>query len=440
MRANPLFNLRAWRTTAYRAKRRCSGCRRRACGQRCIFDACRQRRNCGNGFNRRHRSCCRYRWFNRLRRFRWLRNRLIPCSQLLTLTRAFLFHFFKVVERRTGGFNFFCYRLRLHRRRRLNSGLLLIIRILNRFLRVSRLRLESRLVLINRLLRINRLRVPGLFRRRFLHLRHRLFIRVFSVILRLRLGRRRLLPRFMMWRLRLRILWLRRITFRRGRNDRLAGLRPRNRLPFHHRLRRRGFSTRHRRCRHNWIDRRRPGLRCRCRRSGGGNRLRDRMPIQQRIVFLIFRLRRTMAREQHIIRIGGHATRAVFDIVFIIHTLAGEKRRIRVSPTRIAELLCQPLTARQCATKDARTSGFALCAHRFIFVFVIIFILVVIDPGVIAASTVAGKGENIQQPATQFFCNAHPGPACEERQTGCPDAQQRNRSPAAVQQRLKRGA
>lgn len=48
------------------------------------------------------------------------------------------------------------------------------------------------------------------------------------------------------------------------------------------------------------------------------------MTIQQRIKFVIFRQRRTITGEQHIVRIGNNATSAVFNFVFIIHAFAGK--------------------------------------------------------------------------------------------------------------------
>ena len=70
------------------------------------------------------------------------------------------------------------------------------------------------------------------------------------------------------------------------------------------------------------------------------------MAVKQWIKFVIFRQRRAITGKQHIIRIGNHATGAVFNFVFIIHAFAGEQRRIGMTTKRVGKFLRQTFTAR----------------------------------------------------------------------------------------------
>ena len=100
---------------------------------------------------------------------------------------------------------------------------------------------------------------------------------------------------------------------------------------------------------------------------------------------------------------------------------------------RVDKFFSQTFTARQCTAKNTRPTRFSSPALRVIFILVIIFVFVVFNPGIITTSTVAGKGQNIEQPAAEFFGNADPRPAGEERQPRRPHAQKRNSAATAVQ-------
>ena len=143
-----------------------------------------------------------------------------------------------------------------------------------------------------------------------------------------------------------------------------------------------------------------------------------------------------MPGEQHIARIGRDAARAVGYLIVIIHASAGEERRIRLTTMRIDKFFSQTFTARQRTAKNTRPTGLTFPALDFIFILFIVFVFVVFYPGIITTGTVAGKGQNIEQPAAKFFGDANPGPAGKERQPCRPHAQKRNGATTAVQQRL----
>lgn len=106
-----------------------------------------QRRNSGSGFYWRY--CCNRRCFQRrFDRFRFFNrfwNRLIPGRKLFTFTGSLLFHFFKIVKRRTRGFCLFYNGFRLHNRLLFNGLRLLVQRLLSSWLLISLLRLVCRL-------------------------------------------------------------------------------------------------------------------------------------------------------------------------------------------------------------------------------------------------------------------------------------------------------
>ncbi len=75
------------------------------------------------------------------------------------------------------------------------------------------------------------------------------------------------------------------------------------------------------------INRGSKGLCCCGRRGSGGKWLSHRVAVKQRIVLVIVGGQRTVAGEQHIIRVGGHATSAVSHFL-VVHPFAGEQGRI----------------------------------------------------------------------------------------------------------------
>ena len=79
--------------------------------------------------------------------------------------------------------------------------------------------------------------------------------------------------------------------------------------------------------RDHWINGCSKGLSGGSRRGSGGKRLSHRVAIEQRIVLVIVGGQRTVAGEQHIIRVGGHATSAVSHFL-VVHPFAGEQGRI----------------------------------------------------------------------------------------------------------------
>ena len=174
---------------------------------------------------------------------------MIPGCKLFTFTGSLLFHFFKVVKRRTRGFCLFYNGFRLHNRLLFNRLRLLVQRLLSDWLLISLLSLVCRLWSKSGLLLFG---LPGVtchrlfWRRGVIRLLRRLFRR--SCIIRLlnRLFRRRriirllwlyrLLQRLIILHCRLRILWLLWVTFRCRSNHRLSRLWPRYRLPGYCRL------------------------------------------------------------------------------------------------------------------------------------------------------------------------------------------------------------
>ncbi len=271
--------------------------------------------------------------------FLW--HRLIPGRKLFALTGTFFFHFFKVVKRWSGRFHLF--NRRRFNDRRGNNRLRLILSLL-RFilLRLSVLRLlVLRLLVLLKLrllvlrLRVLRLLVLWLFVLRLLVLR---LLVPWLLILRLRVLRLLVLWLLILWLfiLRLRVYRFRLIRrlpllLRRGgirlwfRID-WRGWRCGFRMPFNRwRLK---MGIRHRR---GWwghrINRGSIGLCCCGRRGSGGKRLSHRVAVKQRIVLVIVGGQRTVAGEQHIIRVGGHATSAVCHFL-VVHPFAGEQGRI----------------------------------------------------------------------------------------------------------------
>ncbi len=193
-------------------------------------------------------------------------------------------------------------------------------------------------------------------------------------------------------------------------------------------------------CRHNRLRWRNVRLGIGGCQRGGGKRLCYARAIQQRIVLVILlALGGPVAGEEHVVRIGGDATGAVLHLFLIVHAPAREERCIGFTAERISKLLCYTLTAGENATHNAGTARLApLCSRLVVLLFVVILfviILFVIDPGIIPASTVAGKRENIEQHAADLLGDADPRPAGKQRQPGSPDAEQRDRASAAVQQR-----
>ncbi len=309
------------------------------------------RRNRGDNGRRLH-GRNRYRWdlssFYRGWLLYFLWHRLIPGRKLFALTGTFFFHFFKVVKRWSGRFHLF--NRRRFNDRRGNNRLRLILSLL-RFI-LLRLRLSVLRLLVLRLLwllvlwlLVLRLRVLRLLILRLLVLR--------LLILRLLILRLCVLRLLVLWLLilrlrvlRLLVLWLfilrlrvyrfrliRRLPLllRRG-GIRLwfcidwRGWRGGFRMPFNRwRLK---MGIRHRR---GWwghrINRGSKGLCCGGRRGSGGKRLSHRVAIEQRIVLVIVGGQRTVAGEQHIIRVGGHATSAVSHFL-VVHPFAGEQGRI----------------------------------------------------------------------------------------------------------------
>lgn len=269
--------------------------------------------------------------------FLW--HRLIPGRKLFALTGTFFFHFFKVVKRWSGRFHLF--NRRRFNDRRGNNRLRLILSLL-RFillrLRLSVLRLLWLLVLRLLVLRLRvlRLLVLWLFVLRLLVLR---LLVLWLLILRLRVLRLLVLWLLILWLfiLRLRVYRFRLIRrlpllLRRGgirlwfRIDWRGGWRCGFRMPFNRwRLK---MGIRHRR---GWwghrINRGSIGLCCCGRRGSGGKRLSHRVAVKQRIVLVIVGGQRTVAGEQHIIRVGGHATSAVCHFL-VVHPFAGEQGRI----------------------------------------------------------------------------------------------------------------
>src|SRR5699024_10718448 len=147
LRTNPLFDLRTRSTAICQTEDwRGNGCGspRRQCR---FFHARCQRGNSGSGFYWRY--CCNRRRFQRrfdrfwfFNRF-W--NRLIPGRKLFTFTGSLLFHFFKIVKRRTRGFCLFYNGFRLHNRLLFNGLRLLVQRLLSGWLLISLLSLVCRL-------------------------------------------------------------------------------------------------------------------------------------------------------------------------------------------------------------------------------------------------------------------------------------------------------
>ena len=78
------------------------------------------------------------------------------------------------------------------------------------------------------------------------------------------------------------------------------------------------------------------------------------------------------------------------------------------------------------------------CIPFFLFV-LDFFVVVFFNPRIIATRTVAGKGQNIEDPTAHLLGNADPGPAGKQRQPRSPNAQKRNGAAAAVQHRLQCG-
>ncbi|VDZ79801.1 Uncharacterised protein [Salmonella bongori] len=145
-----------------------------------------------------------------------------------------------------------------------------------------------RLRLINRLRLVNRLWLPGLFGNWRLPLRLRFLRRSRGIrwcghwryggVLRRRGDGRNLLPRLKL-RLRLAGLSMRRIAFRRRRDNRFAGLRPGYGLPLHGRLDNNRLHARHRRRLRYGIGGRGPCLGCCGSGRSGDNRLSDRVAV-----------------------------------------------------------------------------------------------------------------------------------------------------------------
>ncbi len=266
------------------------------------------RRNRGDNGRRLH-GRNRYRWdlssFYRGWLLYFLWHRLIPGRKLFALTGTFFFHFFKVVKRWSGRFHLF--NRRRFNDRRGNNRLRLILSLLRFILLRLRLSVLRLLVLRLRVLRLLILRLRVL----------RLLV-LWLFILRLRVYRFRLIRRLPLLLRRGGIrLWFR-IDWR--------GWRCGFRMPFNRwRLK---MGIRHRR---GWwghrINRGSIGLCCCGRRGSGGKRLSHRVAVKQRIVLVIVGGQRTVAGEQHIIRVGGHATGAVRHFL-VVHPFPGEQGRI----------------------------------------------------------------------------------------------------------------
>ena len=127
---------------------------------------------------------------------------MIPGRKLFTFTGTLLFHFFKIVKRRTRGFCLFYNGFRLHNRLLFNGLRLLVQRLLSGWLLISLLSLVCRLWSKSGLLLFG---LPGVTC-------HRLFWRRGVIRLLRRLFRRRsvvrLLRRLFSCRCIIRLLWL----------------------------------------------------------------------------------------------------------------------------------------------------------------------------------------------------------------------------------------
>ena len=160
---------------------------------------------------------------------------------------------------------------------------------------------------------------------------------------------------------------------------------------------------------HNRLRWRSEGLRGNGGRNGSRrNGFRYVAPIEQRIVLLLH-FRRTMPREEHIVWLRRHTARAIGDFIFIIHPLAGEERFVGFAPHWVGKLFGNAFTARQRPAQNAGTAGFARRIACLLFVILIlVFILLIINPCVIATGAVGGEGENIEDNAADFFSDGDP--------------------------------
>ena len=104
---------------------------------------------------------------------------------------------------------------------------------------------------------------------------------------------------------------------------------------------------------HNRLRRRSEALRGNgCRDGSRRNGFSHAATIKQRIVLLL-NFRRAMSREEHIVWLRRHTARAVGDLLFIIHPLAGEEGFVGFAPHRVGELLSNAFTARQRPAQNA---------------------------------------------------------------------------------------
>ena len=181
-----------------------------------------------------------------------------------------------------------------------------------------------------------------------------------------------------------------------------------------------------------------------CRRGGCtccGDRRSDGTATEQRIVRVEFRLLQAMAREQHVIRIGINAACAEQYVIRVIHALTGEQRFVGFAPHRIGKLFGHALLACQRTAQNTRPARLFFLNRKIVLflVVILVFFVLVILPGVIPAGTVAGEGQYAEHDATNFFRDADPGPAGEQRQARRPDAEQCNGAASAVEQRHHSG-
>ncbi len=138
------------------------------------------------------------------------------------------------------------------------------------------------------------------------------------------------------------------------------------------------------------------------------NGFRYAATIEQRIVLLL-NFRRAMSREEHVVWLRWHTARAVGDLLFIIHPLAGEERFVGFAPHRVGKLLRNTFTARQRTAQNAGATRFARrVACLVLIILILFFILFIINPCVIATGAVGGESENIENNAADFFSDGDP--------------------------------
>ena len=132
------------------------------------------------------------------------------------------------------------------------------------------------------------------------------------------------------------------------------------------------------------------------------------MAVQQRIVFVKFTRGSTAAGEQHIIRIDSGTRGTVLNLLIFIHTFTGEERGIRFASKRVGKFFRDALATRQGTAQNTGTTRFTTLYRGLVFLFVLFFIVVIIDPRIVAAGPVAGERQDRENKAADFFGNAHP--------------------------------